>query len=172
MSKLYLIKTKQPTQFSQTLIPGDTTLFQIFAEVESCDISLLPTLLQYNQVAIEEIEYDEKQFVADGSEVDTDSELISIDDESDDESDDDGEGSEESNVVASEAKGIDSNQSIDDLATIGIDENLIDALKFNGIDSVAKLSAFIAEGKDLVDLEKIGPVRANKILAAFNAVKK
>lgn len=176
MSKLFLVKTKQSTQFSQTVVPGDTVLFQIFAEVEACDISSLPTLLQYNQVAIEEIEFDEKQFVPDSLiDSESDSESDSSDDESGDnegdESGDEGSG-EQSNAGSNDSTGIDSNQSIDDLATLGIDENHIEALKFNGIDSVAKLSAFIAEGKDLVDLLKIGPVRANKILAAFNAVKK
>jgi hypothetical protein len=52
-----------------------------------------------------------------------------------------------------------------------LDESLVESLAANNITSKDELFAFIASGKELVDLEKIGPTRAKKILAAIAAMQ-
>jgi hypothetical protein len=57
-----------------------------------------------------------------------------------------------------------------DLAEI-LDETLVEALRSNRIESKAQLLEFLASGKDLVDLDKIGATRAKRILAAVEGLK-
>lgn len=52
-----------------------------------------------------------------------------------------------------------------------LDESLIESLKLNGIETKAQLLEFLASGKELVDLEKIGSSRAKRILAAVEGLK-
>jgi phosphate uptake regulator len=48
-----------------------------------------------------------------------------------------------------------------------LDEAVVDALAGNGITTKDQLKEFIATGKELTELNKIGQSRANKILAAL-----
>jgi hypothetical protein len=52
-----------------------------------------------------------------------------------------------------------------------LDESLVDSLAANKITTKQELFAFLKTGKDLVDLEKIGPTRAKKILAAIASMQ-
>lgn len=63
------------------------------------------------------------------------------------------------------------NQSVvGDLADF-LDESLIESLAANEIFTKEKLFEVIASGKDLTELEKIGPTRAKRILAAVAAMQ-
>jgi hypothetical protein len=49
-----------------------------------------------------------------------------------------------------------------------LDEKIVAALEANGLDSQAKLREFVASGKDMGQLDKIGPGRVKTIMAAIS----
>ncbi len=144
-------------QFSHGVVKAGTLVGVIMMRDEKIEPISLLSMIQFGQASIVATEFEDNdetsQLVAEESSAVVQESLDSVDDE-DPEFDDE---SEQTDTPS-------------DLAGI-LDESLIESLKLNGIETKAQLLEFLASGKDLVDLEKIGTTRAKRILAAVEGLK-
>ena len=156
MAKMHLFKLVRDMQFGQELLVAGTTIGALHMESNCVDLSQLISMVQYSQVAVESIEVEEAESIHDEPEADA-----NADDTGEFESESDQEQLQSSKAVPETIK------PENDLASLGLDEVLIESLVANAITTKAELFSFVESGKNLVDLEKIGPTRAKKILAAI-----
>ncbi len=145
-------------QFSHGVVAAGTLVGVIMMRDEKIDPISLLGMIQFNQASIVETElkdiYEPDETVSEESSAFVEESEGTVETvESEDSFDDDQEDAPES-----------------DLAGI-LDESLIELLKLNGIETKAQLLEFLASGKDLVDLDKIGTTRAKRILAAVEGLK-
>ena len=173
MPTVCVAKLKQAMQFEQTELPAGTELAVISIEQDAVRLSQLLSLIQYGHVEVDvlEIEVDEDELPTPSL-----ADVVSHDGESgsgdgsnsgDHSGDEDGDGD---NTDGDQSGGEES-QELGSLARAGFDESLIDALAANEITELDQLIAFVDAGKDLVDLDRIGKVRAEKILSLLDAAR-
>jgi hypothetical protein len=158
MLKLHTFKLLRDMHFEQTLLTAGTVVGVLQSET-NVDVSQLLSLVQYNHVSIETTEVDKPELESihddSGSHVPTPNEDDTSEFDSEHVSDDLQDESELTPKPES------------DLASLGLDEVCIESLAANQITTKEQLKEFVDSGKNLVDLEKIGPTRAKKILAAM-----
>lgn len=150
MMKRFEIKLTGDSQFSHGVVKAGS-LVGVLVMREPIEPTSILSMIQFSQAMIEEKEESTDESSSDESEqvenvIDT-----TLDEVTEDE--------QEPEVV-----------SVSDLTEF-LDESLVEALAVNGIKSKSELLEFIASGKDLIDLEKIGLTRAKKILVAVSAIQ-
>ena len=155
MSKLHIFTLAKDTNFGSIPIKAGTVLGSLQTDFVCVDPVQLLSMVNYQQVTVEVVDFtesangEEPAVLVEASEVEIEQVVEQEQSEGGDQS--------ESQVVC-------------DLSSVpGLDDSLIEALTANGIDTTEKLLEFVSSGKDLTDLDKIGPTRAKKILSALNA---
>jgi len=171
MSKFYKFKLKQDTHFGQEKVEAGTVLAVLRVDVEAADPIQLLSMVNYRQVEVESVEVESKEPDVDPtddepeSSEDVDTQVdgdVDVDTEQPEGGDLDLDGNDDAD---SESESSDS-VSVD-LASIGLEESVIESLHANQINNVQELAAYINSGKDLLDLDKIGASRKAKILTAM-----
>lgn len=169
--QIHTVRLSQETAFGQNKVEGGAIVATISIEHSFIDLSQLLSMVQYRQATIETTEIDDDP-------VDdlVDESAISEPSEVDDEESDDEAGADENSGGSGAGAGQESasdvpplNHDPDSIESLGLDESLTEAIKANKILTVAALREFIDQGNDLVDLDKIGTVRAKKIIAALES---
>lgn len=167
--KLHQIRLSQDTSFGQHTLEGGTVIATISIDHPFVDLSQVLSMVQYRQALIETTEVDDDASVDlvaapseasedDGGEWGEDHDKQELGD-----SDEDAGAGATSDVPPASPASADPER----LESLGLDEGLVEAIKANGIATVSALKEFIDAGNDLVDLDKIGTVRAKKIIAAL-----
>lgn len=146
MANMHVFKLIRDTQFGQELLVAGTTIGALHMESDSVDVSQLLSMVQYGQVSTESIEVEDAELI--------DEDVVIA------------PGVVAESIVETVVELLESKPE-SDLALLGLDEVLIESLAANNITTKAELFKFIDSGNNLVDLEKIGPTRAKKILAAI-----
>lgn len=146
MANMHVFKLIRDTQFGQELLVAGTTIGALRIESDSVDVSQLLSMIQYGQVSTESIEVEDAELI--DEDVVIAPEIVA------------------ESIVETVVELLESKPE-SDLALLGLDEVLIESLAANNITTKAELFRFVDSGNNLVDLEKIGPTRAKKILAAI-----
>lgn len=146
MANMHVFKLIRDTQFGQELLVAGTTIGALHMESDSVDVSQLLSMVQYGQVSTESIEVEDAELI--DEDVVIAPRVVA------------------ESIVETVVELLESKPE-SDLALLGLDEVLIESLAANNITTKAELFKFIDSGNNLVDLEKIGPTRAKKILAAI-----
>jgi hypothetical protein len=157
--KRFKVRLTSDSQFSHGVVKAGT-LVGIVTMVEPIEPTSLLSMIQFSQAAMEQTDSDESEVIESASQETITSESESIGDEPVDSDSEDSEFDDEPEQTDAPS----------DLVGI-LDESLIESLKVNGIETKAQLLEFLASGKDLVDLEKIGTTRAKRILAAVEGLR-
>lgn len=166
MAKLHIITLNQDTEFSGIKLTAGTVLGSFDSEV-GIDPTQAFNMLQYRQASVDVIEYDPKD----------QDELLptNVPSDDDDDSDDVIKASDATEpnvaVAVSDQVAVDKvdNTPQSDLYSIPLSESTVEALIAAGIPDLKALTDYIASGKDLVDLPKIGPVKVKNILDALKS---
>lgn len=157
--KVYTYTLTQDMQFGQLHVAGGTVLGSLVVDVDGVDPSQLLSLSQYRQAEVSVLDEDDldRSKNSETEVVDTlpegkpEPQSGPVSEETQDESDE----------TESQPQG-------SDLGSLNIDEKLIEALLLNDIKTVEELRKFVDDGGELEKLQKIGAVRAHKILAAID----
>lgn len=160
--KCFEIRTTGDSQFSHGVVKAGTLVGTLFMNEPIDPISLL-SMVQFSQARIDEVSQTEHIIV---EEVDLNDAEAPDPHGEQDQSDQDDSGYSGESEESEETSGV----SVSDLAEF-LDESLVESLAANDITTKEKLIAFVDSGANLVDLEKIGPTRAKKILAAIATVR-
>lgn len=160
--KCFEIRTTVDSQFSHGVVKAGTLVGTLFMDEPIDPISLL-SMVQFSQARIEEVPHGEKSV---DESVDSDEQASEQTLDGSSEAIDDTQSDDES----SDPEESESAESTSDLAEF-LDESLVELLAANKITTKEELFAFVDSGANLVDLEKIGPTRAKKIIAAIATVR-
>lgn len=158
MPKVYTYTLDQETNFGQTKVSGGTVVANMVVEHDCIDPMQVVTMAQYRQMSVVVTDLDQDDSPVVEKDLVLDREPINVQSES--ESDELSE-----SIIENEAPSDAPIKS--DLHAI-LDEKIVSALEANGLDSQAKLREFIASGKDMSELDKIGPGRVKTIIAAIS----
>ena len=159
MPKVYTYTLDQETNFGQTKVSGGTVVANMVVEHDCIDPMQVVTMAQYRQMSVVVTDLDQDDIPVVEKDLVLDREPINTQSESE---------SGESGSELSDANEAPSDAPIkSDLHAI-LDEKIVSALEANGLDSQAKLREFIASGKDMSELDKIGPGRVKTIMAAIS----
>lgn len=159
MAKVYTYTLDQETNFGQTKVAGGSVVANMVVEHDCIDPMQLVTMAMYRQIKVEVTDLDPVDVSVVEKDLVLDREPINVQSESE---------SSESGSEGSDANKAPSDEPIkSDLHAI-LDEKIVTALEANGLDSQAKLREFIASGKDMSELDKIGPGRVKTIMAAIS----
>jgi hypothetical protein len=179
--KIHTVRVNQDTHFGQTKLDGGAIIATISMEHDACDLGQVLSMIQYRQASVETTTVDDEtlEFSDVDSEADEDATELFDDGEDEDQAEDDIESPDDvqnaSELSPSDdelppAEPISSSEpDPDSLESLGLDESLTEAIKANKILTKSALREYIDNGNDLLDLEKIGGVRAKKILAALES---
>jgi hypothetical protein len=148
--KKFEVRLTSDSQFSHGIVFAGSLVATISMS-EPIEPTSLLSMIQFSQASIVAVEQEELE-----PELEPESESSANEDQSEE---DLGE-----NEVVEDPK------VVSDLADF-LDESLIESLAANKITTKDGLFGFISSGKNLVDLEKIGPTRAKRILAAIVAMQ-
>jgi hypothetical protein len=159
--QIHTIRLSQETAFGQNTVEGGAIIATISVEHDFIDLSQLLAMVQYRQATIETTEIDDESPALHGDP------KLDADESEDDSHAEESNEPEETETVAPMAVSVSTD--LDSLESLGLDEGLVEAIKANKISTVTGLREFIDNGNDLVDLDKIGTVRAKKILAALES---
>jgi hypothetical protein len=157
--KRFKVRLTCDSQFSHGVVKAGT-LVGIVTMVEPIEPTSLLSMIQFGQAAMEQTDSDESEVIESepSNDVERDSSPVPETDHLSEEDDSEFDDETEQTDAPSDLTGI-------------LDESLIESLKLNGIETKAQLLEFLASGKDLVDLDKIGTTRAKRILAAVEGLK-
>jgi hypothetical protein len=158
VAKAYTYTLDQETHFGQTKIAGGTVVANMVVEHDCIDPTQILSMAMYRQVSVVVTDLDPND-VPVSDNVSLEGETVACDIQVTEE-------------ATSESADVSNDAPIDqpigsDLHAI-LDEKIVAALEANKIDSQAKLREFIASGKDMSELDKIGPVRVKTIMAAIS----
>jgi hypothetical protein len=179
--KIHTVRVNQDTHFGQTKLEGGAVIATISMEHDACDLGQVLSMIQYGRAGVETTTVDDEtlQDSDADSEADEDATETFDDAEDEDQADDDSIGDVNQNAsdlspsgdaeLQPSEPGSPSEPDPDSLESLGLDEGLVEAIKANNILTQSALREFIDNGNDLVDLDKIGVVRAKKILAALES---
>jgi hypothetical protein len=159
--QIHTIRLSQETAFGQNTVEGGAIIATISVEHDFIDLFQLLAMVQYRQATIETTEIDDESPASHGDQ------KLDTDESEDDLHAEESNEPEETETVAPMAVSVSTD--LDSLESLGLDEGLVEAIKANKILTVTALREFIDNGNDLVDLDKIGTVRAKKILAALES---
>jgi hypothetical protein len=159
VAKVYTYTLLQETNFGQTKVAGGTVVANMVVENDCIDPMQIVTMAMYRQISVEVTDLDQENIPVVEKDLVLDREPNNV--QSEGEARESGSESGDANEAPSDAP-IKS-----DLHAI-LDEKIVSALESNGIDSQAKLREFIASGKDMSELDKIGPGRVKTIMAAIS----
>src|SRR5574343_81112 len=161
MSKIHVIKLKYPVQFGQVNVGTEQPIALVTISHPDISLGSVLSALQYNHAEVAEVlDYDEED---QDPEVPEEAAPQPSQEESESgENDPNLEGNSGSEGQTDQGGQLP--QVTSDLAAAGFDEGLIEALAANEIMNLEQLRNVVASGKELIDLDKIGVVRAKKIL--------
>jgi hypothetical protein len=162
MIKLYTFVLSQDMNFGQLELKAGTELGAFQTELD-VDPIVVFNAFQYRQVSVQVTEFDPEELL---NQQGIDTSLAG--DESED-SDDDSEGgdSQSPNVDSTPSVSTEPTVAPSDLYSIGLTEGTVKALVSAKIDSVQSLVEYVRSGKDLGDLEGIGPKKVEAIMTAI-----
>jgi hypothetical protein len=158
VAKVYTYTLLQETNFGQTKVAGGTVVANMVVEHDCIDPMQIVTMAQYRQISVEVTDLDQENIPVVEKDLVLDREPNNVQSEGD---------SSDSSESISENEAPSDEPIKSDLHAI-LDEKIVSALEANGIDSQAKLREFIASGKDMSELDKIGPGRVKTIMAAIS----
>lgn len=160
--QIHTIRLSQETAFGQNTVEGGAIVATISVEHDFIDLSQVLAMVQYRQATIETTEIEDESQVSKKDESHEDA-IESDDDSNAEESNE----PEETETVSPLAVSVSTD--LDSLESLGLDEGIVEAIRINKIPSVTALKEYIDKGNNLIDLDKIGTVRANKIVAALES---
>ena len=162
MIKLYTFVLSQDMSFGQLDLKAGTELGSFQTEFD-IDPSVVFNAMQYRQVSVQVTEFDPEELLNQQG-IDT---SLAGDEYDDDDDDSEGGDSQSPNVDSTPSATIEPTVAQSDLISIGLTEGTVKALVSAKIDSVQLLVEYVKSGKDLGDLEGIGPKKVEAIMTAI-----